>query len=199
MSTDSHSPSRPHVLRRNYLLDRGFQLKYIVRLALLGGSGVALVGGLAYRVHAAAMAHGPAPQALDSSGRTLLLLAVLGTLGSALLLGLFGLVLTHRVAGPVHVMSLYMAALAAGRYPRLRPLRKKDELRGFFERFSEAVDRIRGREAEEARLLAEALSALEPLATTPEARAALSHLAALQQRKRQAIEGASSGALKSVA
>ncbi len=192
MPADSQSSSRPHVLRRKYLLDAGFQLKYILRLSLLGAGGVALVGGLAWRVHTDAVEPG-------ASGLTLLLLTGLGALGFALVLGLFGLVLTHRVAGPVHVMSLYMAALAAGRYPRLRPLRRKDELRGFFDRFSDAVDRIREREAEEARLLSEAISTLRPLATTAEAKDAIALLSSLQTRKRQAVEGSSSGALKSVA
>jgi hypothetical protein len=129
------------------------------------------------------------PEALAQSSYTLVWLTVLTTLGVALVLGLFGLVLTHRVAGPAHVMSLYVASLAAGRYPRLRPLRKKDELRTFFARFSEAVERIRDREADEARLIGVALHALRPLATTPEAREALDSLAELQARKRQAFDG----------
>ena len=120
-------------------------------------------------------------------------------MGMAGVLALFGLLLTHRVAGPIHVMGLYIATLAAGRYPRMRPLRKKDELRGFFDRLSEAVDRIREREAEEVRLLSEVITALEPLATTLESQAALSILTSLQARKRQATEGPTSGALKSVA
>jgi signal transduction histidine kinase len=129
----------------------------------------------------------------------LLWLAGVGALGMAGVLALFGLLLTHRVAGPIHVMGLYIATLAAGRYPRMRPLRKKDELRGFFDRLSEAVDRIREREAEEVRLLSEVITALEPLATTLESQAALSILTSLQARKRQATEGPTSGALKSVA
>ncbi|HEY0093044.1 MAG TPA: signal protein, partial [Archangium sp.] len=123
----------------------------------------------------------------------------LGALCVAGLMALMGLVLTHRVAGPVYVMSLYIATLAAGRYPRMRPLRKKDELRGFFDRFSEAVDRIRERETEEVRLLSEVIETLEPLATTQEAQAAISILGSIRARKRQATEGPTAGALKSVA
>jgi signal transduction histidine kinase len=156
------------------------------------------VGVLAYRAHMSVMEN-PTPMAVVTSGETLLWLTGLGALGVAGLLALFGLVLTHRVAGPVYVMSLYIATLAAGRYPRMRPLRKKDELRGFFDRFSEAVDRIREREAEEARLLAEVIETLRPLATTQDAQAALSILGSIRARKRQAIEGPTSGALKSVA
>ncbi|QRN95344.1 signal protein [Archangium violaceum] len=198
MSVDTQPSTRPHVVRRKFLLDAGFQLRYILRLAALGGGGVLLVGVLAYRVHMSLMSN-PTPMAVVTSGETLLWLTGLGALGVAGVLALFGLVLTHRVAGPVYVMSLYIATLAAGRYPRMRPLRQKDELRGFFDRFSEAVDRIREREAEEARLLSEVIDTLGPLATTQETQAALSILGSIRARKRQAIEGPTSGALKSVA
>ncbi|MFL5357322.1 signal protein [Archangium sp.] len=199
MSVDTQPSSRPHVVRRKYLLDAGFQLRYMLRLAALGGGGVMLVGVLAYRTHRAAVESGASPVALAASGETMLWLTGLGALAMAGLLALFGLVLTHRVAGPVYVMSLYIATLAAGRYPRMRPLRQKDELRGFFDRLSEAVDRIREREAEEARLLSEVIEALQPLATTEETQAALSILGSLRARKRQASEGPTAGALKSVA
>ncbi len=199
MSVDTQPSRRPHVLRRKYLLDAGFQLRYILRLAALGGGGALLVGVLAYRAHQSAMEDGATPEVMAASGETLLWLAGLGTVGVAGLMALFGLVLTHRVAGPIYVMGLYISTLAAGRYPRMRPLRKKDELRGFFDRLSNAVDRIREREAEEARLLSEVIETLEPLATTQDAQAAISILNSIRARKRQAIEGPTSGALKSVA
>ena len=110
------------------------------------------------------------------------------TLMGAGCVGLFGLVFTHRVAGPVYVMNLYVEALAAGHYPRLRPLRKYDELKKFFDRFSHAVERIRAREAEEAQALSHAMAAFQPLATTEEARAALKALEELLSRKREAVD-----------
>jgi hypothetical protein len=113
---------------------------------------------------------------------------VLAVVGTATALGLFGLVFTHRVAGPVYVMNLYVEALSAGHYPRLRPLRKYDELKKFFDRFSHAVDRIRAREAEEAQALSQAMAAFQPLATTEEARAALKTLEELLSRKREAVD-----------
>jgi hypothetical protein len=171
------------------LLDRSFQLRYSFLLATLGAAAIALFGALAYQVHTSSLPAGAGAE-VSSAGQTLLWLTVLGAVGTAAVLGLFGLLLTHRVAGPVHVMGLYMAALAAGRYPRLRPLRKRDELRSFFERFREAVDRIRSREADEARALARVIEALRPTALSPEAREALATLEALHARKRQAAESA---------
>ena len=190
MTADQVPGARPAPFRRRtVLLDRGFQLRYSLLLATLGAAAVALLGALAYQVHASAAGSEPSAQ-MSAAGQTLLWLTVVAALGTAVVLGLFGLLLTHRVAGPVHVMGLYMAALADGRYPRLRPLRKGDELRQFFERFREAVDRIRSREADEARALSHVLAALAPIAVSPEAREALATLEALHARKRQAAESA---------
>ncbi|NBD07813.1 MULTISPECIES: signal protein [Corallococcus] len=191
---DSRNASRPALARRTYLLDREFQLKYILLLTGMGAGSMLLFGVLAQQVNRMAAEGGL------SGEESLWWLTGVATVGLGIALGLFGLLFTHRVAGPVHVMSLYVAALAAGRYPRLRPLRRKDELRAFFARFSEAVDRIRQREADEALALEKALAALKDVATTPEAREALSTLEALRTRKRQAVDtSAPPAAFKSVA
>ncbi len=177
--------------RRTYLIDREFQLKYIFMLGSIGAGSMALFGALAWWAHTAALEAGSAAQGL--AGMTIVWLSVLAVIGTSVALGLFGLLFTHRVAGPVHVMNLYVEALAAGHYPRLRPLRRYDELKKFFDRFSHAVERIRAREAEEAQALARALSAFKPLATSEEARAALQVLEELHSRKREAMD-ASGGA-----
>jgi len=183
MSADSRAPGqqRPSFKRRTYLLDRDFQLKYSLMLALVGAGSIALFGALAYAVHRSEPGGG---------GGTLLWLTAVGTLGMGAVFALFGVVLTHRVAGPVHVMNLHLAALASGRYPRLRQLRKNDELRRFFDRFADAVERIRARESDEAQVLDHVLATLRPLATTPAAQEALGALASLHARKQQAIDAA---------
>ncbi|CAM4061026.1 signal protein [Corallococcus sp. ZKHCc1 1396] len=194
LAEDSRNASRPNILRRTYLLDREFQLKYILLLTGMGAGSMLLFGVLAHQGLRMSTEGGL------SGEETLWWLTGAATVGMGIALGLFGLLFTHRVAGPVHVMSLYVAALAAGRYPRLRPLRRKDELRAFFGRFSEAVDRIRQREADEALALEQALSVLKALGTTPEAREALATLESLRARKRQAVDtSAPSASFKSVA
>jgi hypothetical protein len=200
MSPESPPSARPHILRRTLLLDAGFQFRYMFRFAAIGAFGVLIIGVLASRViRNAVVEEGGSPEVMLASSDTLLWLGAVGAVVMAVLTSLVGLVLTHRVAGPVHVMNLYLASIAAGRYPRLRPLRSGDELREFFESLSYTVDRLREREAEEARLITEVIDALEPLATTQDAQAALRILGSMRTRKRQAIEGPTSGTLKSVA
>ena len=51
---------------------------------------------------------------------------------------------THRIAGPIFVMSMYMRQIVGGSVPEtLRPLRKHDEFKQFYELFGEMVRTIR--------------------------------------------------------
>ena len=53
---------------------------------------------------------------------------------------------THRVSGPIYVMSNFMKDIIEGREPELRPLRSKDELKEFYELFRRMVAAIQDRE-----------------------------------------------------
>ncbi len=53
---------------------------------------------------------------------------------------------THRVSGPIYVISTFMKDIIEGREPNLRPLRDKDELKDFYELFKEMVATVRQRE-----------------------------------------------------
>src|SRR6266851_4355147 len=50
----------------------------------------------------------------------------------SLFLVVFGIIVTHRVAGPLFVMNGYLKTLGEGQIPTTRPLRKKDELQEFY-------------------------------------------------------------------
>jgi hypothetical protein len=53
---------------------------------------------------------------------------------------------THRVSGPIYVISSFMRDIIEGREPVLRPLRNKDELKDFYELFKDMVAAIKKRE-----------------------------------------------------
>ncbi len=53
---------------------------------------------------------------------------------------------THKISGPVHIMSEYIKEIINGEYPDLRPLRKQDELKDFYELFSRLVKYIKNRD-----------------------------------------------------
>ena len=187
--------------RRTYLVDRSFQLKYSATLGVVAAGISGLFGGMMFLAQAQARAGFDAyflrfgskmpdelQLQLSEIDTTLWMLLAATVVLMAVALSLFGVLVTHRVAGPVHVMSHYISVLARGRYPMMRPLRKADELKGFFERFSQAVEALRQRDAGEADQLDEALVLLSPLAMSPEAQAAVEALKAMRDRKRDATD-----------
>lgn len=65
-------------------------------------------------------------------------------------LGVAGLIVTHRVCGPVAVMHKQLAALKEGKYPDPRPLRTQDEFVPTFELLTQVISSLRTRDLEEA-------------------------------------------------
>jgi hypothetical protein len=53
---------------------------------------------------------------------------------------------THKISGPIYLMSAYIREILEGKYPDLRPLRKKDELKEFYELFSRLIVFLKKRE-----------------------------------------------------
>ena len=134
------------------IVDARFQWKYTLIITALGVGLTALMGGFLYKAHVdntrlLDLTENPAIQAevIRSDQIFLLYLIVLITL-MGMMLGLFGLIVTHRVSGPLYVVARYLGALSSGYYPDLRPLRKRDELHDFFATFEEAVNAMRNRD-----------------------------------------------------
>jgi len=154
--------------RRTYLIDRGFQLKYVLLLAGWGVVLALLFGAWAWQAHeqaAEVLARDPAQLALLAGSDRLLRWVLLGIgLLTVLALGLLGFVMTHRVAGPVWVIGHALSELAAGRYPARRGLRRGDELQALHARFHEAVDALATRDRRTLSVLEEALGWLRPAA-----------------------------------
>lgn len=184
------SPAPHRLARRTYVVDRRFQYKYTALLSGLGALMSALFGVLMYLAHREALDHvfrgGSIPADVATRSATLLWLIAGTSILMAVAFALFGVLITHRVAGPVYVMSQFVAVLARGRYPIMRPLRRRDELRDFFDRFQAAIEALRAREMEEADALELALERLSGAATTPEAKQAVEALRAMHARKREA-------------
>jgi hypothetical protein len=178
--------------RRLLLVDRRFQLKYALLMAA-AGLAVALVFGLwLHQVHqqaVALLAPDPETRALIERSDALLLGAFAGiALLLAGALGLLGVVITHRVAGPVFVMGHYLSVLAQGRFPRMRTLRRGDELKGFFQIFLDAVAAMKAREARHAAVLEDALVRMRAAAAVaPELAPAIDAIAAAACERREAL------------
>jgi hypothetical protein len=73
------------------------------------------------------------------AGRMRILWVLIGT-GLLLMLGLavYGIKMTHKVAGPLFKVTLYLAKMRDGRYDKVWNLRKGDQLVDFYEHFKQA-------------------------------------------------------------
>jgi hypothetical protein len=189
---DATSASGGAAKRRHYLVDRGFQLKYALFMAGAGLAVAAVFGVWIHQAHAQAtalLAPDPETRALVERSDRLLLgafAAIAGLLAAAL--GLLGVVITHRIAGPVFVMGHYLRVLADGRFPRMRTLRRSDELKGFFRTFIDAVDLMKVREAKHTAVLEDAVRRMrEALPAAPDLGPAIDALARAAQERRAAL------------
>jgi hypothetical protein len=182
--------------RRQYIVDRSFQFKYTVLLAVIGGIVAALFAWWMWDVTRTStelllLADIPGGEALREQMRAdqahLPWIYVGITLFMMSALGLLGVLITHRVAGPTFVIGRYLSVVADGAYPSLRPLRKRDELKEFFDIFERTVNALKDRDREEADALDAAIDKLEAAGGDAEALAALKRV---RDRKRQSVAGA---------
>jgi methyl-accepting chemotaxis protein len=178
--------------RRTYLVDRGFQLRYALLLAGAGAALSLLCGLWLHQAHLQATEllplDGEARALVERTDRELLGALVGITALMALALGVLGVVITHRVAGPVLVLGRYLEAFAAGRYPRVRALRRGDELQRLFGAFARGVEALRARERAHADLLEEAAARVRAaLPRSPELADAADALATAARARREAL------------
>ena len=178
--------------RRTYLVDRSFQLKYILLLAGWGLVLAVLFGLWTHQAQQQALelaTRDPAQRALVvRAGRQLLwVVAAIGLL-SAAALALFGFIVTHRVAGPLYVMAHDLGLLGGGRYPLRRALRKHDELKAFHARFGATIEALRERDERLLVHLDEAVARMRRvLPRAPELRMALEALEREADERRTAL------------
>lgn len=107
-------------------------------------------------------AHQEARKRVVEAGHTRIRV-VLVTSSVLLCLGLFlyGIKLTHRVAGPLHKVAKVLDAVQCGRFGPISGLRKGDQLVRFYEHFREAHDALRARQAADAARLKAIIASLE--------------------------------------
>ncbi len=150
--------------RRNYLVDRGFQLKYALLMAAAVGIVAVSLGLWLQQSHQYALAVAGldyiGQRAMESSYR-LLFVAFAGVAALAAVgFGWLGVRMTHRVAGPAMMMRRYLTSVAVGRYPLVRLLRKSDELSELFVTVAAAIEQVRERDVRQVELIEDAIIAM---------------------------------------
>ena len=124
--------------------------------------------------------------------RKRLIFWVLIGVGSMLVIGLlfYGIKMTHRVAGPLHKVTLYMAKLKDGKYDTVYNLRKGDHLVDFYAHFKLAHAGMKKWQEEDVARLKAVIAAAEEgklEGRSPELAAALADLKALLAKKEASL------------
>ncbi len=155
--------AKPHKRRlRNYLINRKYQLRYTLIMVVICTGLTAVLGYSWYEqmrvasemveVHVLGSKSESyayeVREELDSYDRHRMLMLVGFGATLCMAIALFGILLTHKVAGPLRYLSSILSKITSGRLGKLRTLREGDFLEDFFASFKEAHDALRA-EAED--------------------------------------------------
>jgi hypothetical protein len=165
----------------NYLLNKSLQLRYIAFVTVLSA---VLSGALGYLIweqetlasskimeSVAAMCDDGTQDCaelkadlganLSAHDTSLVLRMGLIGLGLVVVLVLYLLIMTHKVAGPLYKVSLYFERMSGGRLGEVYPLRKGDMLIDFYDEFKAMHDAVRGRHQQDNELFGRFLQACD--------------------------------------
>lgn len=153
-----------HERRRRYMVDKRFQIRYMIMIILV----LALCIAVGISLAAVAFQSVSATEELGSLERLsklnfifwIILLAVLVLLVAV---GFYGLRLSHRVAGPVYAFSRHLDFIRRGVYYNDLKLRKRDEFKNLANSFNATLEALRTREKESIASLEEIVSILDNL------------------------------------
>jgi nitrogen fixation/metabolism regulation signal transduction histidine kinase len=98
---------------------------------------------------------------IERQQRTLLITLFVALALLVVLIGLAGIVVTHRVAGPIHKMRRQIREVGEGILRPPTPLRRGDELVDFFTAFDTMVKNLRSRQEAEIQQIDGVLTGLE--------------------------------------
>jgi len=168
-ATQAELPHRRRGRRRTYIINPAFQWKYTLLIAV----GVFLVSalmsivlyGAVHQQVRAQMVHLAPTHPLANTYGILLFAGGCAVLMAAGV-GLWTVILTHRISGPLYVFRGYLAELAAGRWPRTRSLRRHDEFKDLFGVFRRAVNTMKAGKRADLSVLNEALMLARTAAET---------------------------------
>ncbi|HET6612461.1 MAG TPA: hypothetical protein VFG83_10740 [Kofleriaceae bacterium] len=161
-AAEAGTPKRRYKRKlKNYVLDKSLQLRYVTVVLVLSVTIAGVLGFLIWRqkdrasdaireVVAQEYKDDAAMRALitetltDSDTDPFEVMVVAGC-GLMVVLFAFLVVMTHKLAGPLHKVGGYFDRMAQGRLGTVTPLRPLDMLKSFYATFSEAHDAVRQR------------------------------------------------------
>ena len=193
---------KPHTHRRqirNYLLDRKVQLTIaavmvVITSLLTAGLGMAwytevrnasaVIQVNAISALGADTATGLAAELASNDQNRLLVLVAFGIALAFLVVG-YGIVMTHKIAGPLFKMKRHLGEIEQGRLGQLAGLRKGDQLQEFFVALERMQVALRGRAEADLQLLDHVVTAVDK---GEDLHALLPELRQAAEAKRQSLD-----------
>ncbi len=160
-ATPAAAGPRPKYKRKlsNYLLDKKLQLRYVLVVTLLSGLIAGSLGYMIYQQQAKStqsieddlteLAGGDDRDVrsitgdYESQDRMLVYKMVAAGIGLVIILSLYLVIMTHKVAGPLFKVSMYFDRMAEGRLGNVTPLRRGDMLQDFYTNFKDTHEAVR--------------------------------------------------------
>lgn len=136
------------IFRTHYLIDRDFQLKYAFLLSVIAIITSLLIGGLVYFslkesytvLLQAGMGNHPEVEALVIHWRNFLTkYLVMGLALLVIFLTLLGILITHKMVGPIWVLKRNLEKVTQGSYGSLMNLRKGDEFQDVKDEYNKMI------------------------------------------------------------
>jgi hypothetical protein len=168
----------------NYMLDKKLQLRYVLVVTILSGIIAGALGFMIYQQRRAAsesierdLATLTQSNAADdkfqdqiaddlaSDDKSLIYKMVGVGMGLVVILSMYLVLMTHKVAGPLFKVAMYFERMAEGRLGVITPLRKGDMLVDFFTSFKDMHDEVRARAKADSATMEKALQSLRDAQT----------------------------------
>jgi len=185
---------------KNYLLDKSYQLRYTAVIVLISAALTAGLGWLVVsKAREATRTIEPGLALLDddtaarvkadlrSSDRNIMLaIAGFGVVFCVAMMG-YGIVITHKVAGPLFKLSTYLNHIRDGKLDKVYNLRRGDQLHAFFSVFKEMHAALVKRTKDEIAALDTIIQAAEKV-ESEDLKSCIEDLRAMKKRKEESLE-----------
>jgi len=147
------------------IVDRRFQFKYTAIIVTVAAVVSTALGAFLFQSYqemndiVATLTSAEIGASLDTEDSKRVFTVVVAFLvAEVVVLGVLGLLVTHRVCGPIFVLHRHMNTLLEGSYPHLRPLRQGDEFTATFESFRDLVATLKERDVDDEKVLQDVLA-----------------------------------------
>ncbi len=172
MAKRNHPPRK----LSNYLLNKSLQLRYVAFVTVMSAVISGALGYLIWRQEADASNYvlqafdaftqdpelrGAISDRLQSGDDRLILEMAAAGLGLVVVLFLYLVVMTHKVAGPIYKVSRYFDEMAEGKLGNVWALRKGDMLQDFYVKFKQMHDALKKRHKEDNEAMKKFIAACE--------------------------------------